>query len=66
MDQRTLAFSMSPGGWIHPNVMDCFGYMITLNQLYKLNKGIGNKDDILIHVVIKEARVSYMFLNLVI
>jgi hypothetical protein len=57
VDQRTLSLSMSPGGWVHPYVMDYFGILSNMAQYHREKQGAVNKKDILMHIVIKEDAV---------
>jgi hypothetical protein len=58
---------MSPGGWIHPHVMDGFGVLHNVAQYERHREGLANKNDILMHVVIKDITVStnhnYLYLS---
>ncbi|KAM0879014.1 hypothetical protein ACQ4PT_034507 [Festuca glaucescens] len=54
VDHRTLSLSMSPGGWIHPYVMDCFGMLTNVAQLHQLKEGKRQENAILTHIVIKD------------
>jgi hypothetical protein len=57
VDQRTFTLSINQGGWIHPCVMDCFGMLTTTEQNHRRREGLLEKNDMLIHVVIKEDTV---------
>jgi hypothetical protein len=58
VDQRTLTLSMSPGGCIHLHLMDGFGVLHNVAQYERHREGLANKNDILMHVVIKDITVS--------
>ena len=48
---------MSPGGWIHPYVMDSFGILSNTEQLERKRKGMIGQKDILRHIIIKDITV---------
>ncbi|XP_071675209.1 uncharacterized protein [Lolium perenne] len=64
VDQRTFTLSINQGGWIHPCVMDCFGMLTTTEQNHRRREGLLEKNDMLIHVVIKEDTAILMDPNL--
>ncbi|KAM0896280.1 hypothetical protein ACQ4PT_023294 [Festuca glaucescens] len=39
VDHMTLSLSMTPGGWIHPYVMDCFGMLSNVAQIHQIKEG---------------------------
>ena len=58
VDQRTLALSMSPGGWTHQHVMDCFAALTMADQHNRNREGTLSKNHILKHITMKEVTVS--------
>ena len=64
VDQRTLSLSMSPGGWTHQHVMDCFAALTMADQHNRNREGTLSKQEILKHITIKAETVSNCLLNI--
>jgi hypothetical protein len=50
-----MSLSLNQGGWIHPHVMDCFGMLLTTEQIE--GKKQTGSNEVLNHVVIKDITV---------
>jgi hypothetical protein len=50
-----MSLSLNQGGWIHPHVMDCFGMLLTTEQIEQKKETGSN--EVLNHIVIKDITV---------